>query len=288
MKKIIYIKDSPILYTNQRGRNISSDECKVFDDEEINKIYASSLRLEKFIFDWRRGESIRQAYFDLYSSLKGADSPNFSNRVFISRRVRGYILEFDLFLNHWKKYLTEKLNNGGELYQAIVSKMFDTNDSYALICAFRNYLVHSNDLDHHINISFDGVRILVNRDYILSDFNWPEAKRELLKRQNEEIDLIKAIKESFEAIGEIQSAFLDLIITDELKNDCVFLNEMHKKVSLINGKVFYSIEMKDNELGNSKEQGIPLDVGYVEINWDMYNKILNKEKSELLSSLTGK
>lgn len=273
MKKLMYLKDDPILYSNETNRKLPMEEYNLFNDDTLNKIFTSSLKIDYFGEDWYRGHAVVQACKELFSDISKIRYPGLENKVLISRRVRGYILEFDLFLKHWEKYLIDKCEDGAELYKKYTHNAFDTNESYALICAFRNYMVHCNDIIHHINISFEGIRILVNRDFVLNDYDWTGAKKKLLKRQREEIDLLKAIRDSFEEIGRLQSVFIDRFITTDIISSCEYLQDIHNRLALINAKAFYIFDFNDIENKNAYQN-----VGYIELNWKLYDAILKKKE----------
>jgi len=137
----------------------------------------------------------------------------------------------------------------------------------------RNYLVHSSDVLHGEHIGVDGFRIWADRDILLKDIDWPKAKKELLERQEKQIDLLSVATKSLPVINEVHEQFLDYLIDEQIKQDIEYLNEAAKKTILINSQTWYIFSFKGIE--NVKDpmiiggvSGIGLD--YWQLNWMGY------------------
>lgn len=163
-----------------------------------------------------------------------------------------------------------------KVFSNITHKEFDSCEAYALVCTFRNYLVHSSDIMHGQHKGFDGMKIWADRDFIIKDFKWPKAKRELLEKQEKRIDLVKVIQESFSAVERVHNAALELLIDNQVKEDCNYLCSCAAKTVLINATDWFVFDSKSIELVNIPPciGGVPgMGVDYYRLNWSGYKAI---------------
>lgn len=129
---------------------------------------------------------------------------------------------------------------------------------------------------HGQHKGFDGMKIWADRDFILNDFNWPKAKRELLEKQEKRIDLVKVIQESFPAVERVHNAALELLIDKQVKEDCDYLCKCAYKTTLINATGWFVFDFKGTESVNMPPYigGVPgLGIDYFRLNWNTYKTI---------------
>lgn len=226
--QVCYMAGEPIQHPGARGRELPLKECNYFSELEAVHMYLSAQRIEGFFDHVMREQSFHEAYDELMEVWKDESI----SHIRLERRIRSYILEVDIFLKHWEKFLGHigKSND----YKRITSQKFDSNDAYALTCTLRNYLVHSGDLIHGKHVDFKERKIFADRKRILKDISWPKAKKELISRQEKQIDLIALAENSFPVFEEVHYELLKLLVNKQLVDDCDYLLSMEPRTILVN------------------------------------------------------
>jgi len=74
------------------------------------------------------------------------------------------------------------------------------------------FSVHSSDVIHGQNFRFNGMKLWVDRNFVVLDFSWSKAKREIMKRQEAQIELIKMTQESLSVIENVHDQLMCLLI----------------------------------------------------------------------------
>lgn len=269
MKQILYMAGKPIKHLGIEGRELPLRTAPEFNNIECEHIFTAAGRMENFINHISRFNSVVDSFNEFLDALEGDAS-----HELIERRIRGYILEVDILLKHWEKFLGHR--GKGEDFKNITRKEFDGCEAYALVCTFRNYLVHSSDIMHGQHKGFDGIKIWADRDFVLKDFKWPAAKKDLLKKQEKKIDLVKVIQESFAAVDRVHNAALELLIDEQVKEDCSYLCKCAAKTILVNSTDWFVFDFKGPE-----NVYMPNDIGcvsgigadYYRLNWNAYKAI---------------
>lgn len=256
----------PIKHPEIEGRELPLRPAPEFSSVECEHIFMSAGRMENFINHILRFNSVTEAYAEFLAAVE-----NDARHEVLERRIRSYILEVDILLKHWEKFLSHKGKK--KAFENITHKEFDSCEAYALICTFRNYLVHSSDIMHGQHKGFDGMKIWADRDSIIKDFNWPKAKRELLEKQEKRIDLVEVLEASFPAVDRVHNAALELLIDNQVKEDCDYLCSCAAKTVLINATDWFVFDFKGIESVNMPPYigGVPgLGLDYFRLNWNGY------------------
>lgn len=269
MKQILYMDGVPIKHPGVAGRELPLKPAIEFNSIECEHIFMAAGRIENFLNHVSRFNSVKDSFREFFEAVEG-NCPH----ILLERRIRGYILEVDILLKHWEKFLVNKGKKKD--FENITHKEFDGCEAYALICTFRNYLVHSSDIMHGQHKGFDGMRIWADRDYIINDFNWSKAKRKLLEKQEKRIDLVSVLESSFPAVSRVHNAALELLIDKQVKEDCDYLCECSYKTSLIKATDWFIFDFKGIESVNMPPYiGGVLGLGadYLRLNWNGYKAI---------------
>lgn len=272
---VVYMKENPVQHKGKTGREVNFEDSKLFTEPEIEKIFQAAGKIEVFFEDIFRNESFNEAAQELFEACDNLHSPDEMRSLRIKRYVRSCILEADIFLKHWERYMRHREVGDGNVFKQITSEIYDTNEAYAILCILRNYLVHSNDVVHGVHIGFDGLKIWTDRDIVLRDIEWSKAKKELLQRQEKKIDLLKVIKDSNDALNIIHDSMLSKIVTDELKEQCEFLVNMGKKTVMINSDVWFVFRFTGDE-ENKENIALGLGVDYYQLYWNRYRAVWEK------------
>lgn len=266
--QVYYMAGSPFQHPDVRGRELPLKPCNYFSELEAVHLFLSAQRLEGFFEHEMREQSFHEAFDELMEDWKD----NATSHIRMERRIRSYILEIDIFLKHWEKFLGHI--GKSDDYTRITSQKFDSNDAYALVCTLRNYLVHSGDLIHRKHVDFKDRKIFAERDFILHDFSWPCAKKALISRQEKYIDLIQLAENSFPACEEVHHELLKLLVNQQLKDDCNYMLSMQPRTILVNATKWVVIK----DMGTDLIQNLPGHIGVVpgigvdiqEIIWNKY------------------
>lgn len=269
MKQILYMAGKPIKHPGVEGRELPLRPAPEFNAFECEHIFMAAGRMEKFINYIARFNSVADSFREFLEAVE-----NDAGHELLERRIRSYILEVDILLKHWEKFFGHR--GKGEDFKNIMHKEFDSCEAYALICIFRNYLVHSSDIMHGQHKGFDGIKIWADRDLILNDYKWSAAKKELLKKQDKKIDLIKVIQETFPSVDRIHNAALELLIDKQVKEDCDYLCKCTARTILINATDWFVFDFKGHELVNMPSiiGGVPgIGLDYYRLNWNAYKAI---------------
>lgn len=270
--QVFYLKGKPIQHPGVLGRELPMVKSALFTSEEADKMFHTALIMDKLFNNLFRTHSIEEAYSELKIQVTGIKGPNPERDRRIIRRVRSYILEYDIFLKHWEKYFADCVEDGKQKYREVVSNEFDNNDAYALMCTLRNYLAHSDDIVHGQHIGFDNFKIWASWDRLIQDLDWPKAKKELLQRQPEKIDILQLIDDSLPPIKEVHEKFMDFLLTEKVKESWYYLNQMYGRTIPIKASAWYVFDFKGQELvPGCPTKGVGAD--YIELNWQGYRAV---------------
>lgn len=270
---IVFMKSKPIQYEGMNGRELPIEDCKLFTDDEAENIYEKAGKMERFFEDIFRNETFNEVARELFEICPKVQSSGEIISFRIKTYVRSYILEADIFIKHWERYMIRKGESYKDKFKEISSEIYDNNEAYALLSILRNYLVHSNDVIHGVHIGFDGLKIWTDRDALLNDIQWSKGKRELLERQEKKIDLLRVIKESMISLNDLHDMLLNNIITEDLRNDCKYLVEMRKRILLFNVYAWAAFKFTERK---SDLDISPLGIDYRPLNWNGYKAIYDK------------
>lgn len=266
---IVYMNGNPIHIPDEYGRELPFEECKLFTESEAEQMIEASGYMEMFLEDIFRNESVNEALRDLLEVCKDIHGPDQIKKLRVKRHVRSYILEADIFIKHWERYMCRKGDVFKQLFKDATNTIYDENEAYALLCILRNYLVHSNDVVHGVHIGVDRFKIWVDRDVLLRDIEWSRGKRELLNKQEKQIDLLKIALASVDALNEIHDRLLQSIITKELRRKCEFLVNMSNRIVLFRPMDWYAIRFTGQNQNDARYiSGVGID--YCKLNWGGY------------------
>ena len=94
----------PIVSTDphNRGRLV---QCELFSKEETNDICNAAIVMERFFIEMDRISAITEALKEFKNGLANLVSNNPYDIAQIERRLKSYLNEFHIFLDHWKKHI---------------------------------------------------------------------------------------------------------------------------------------------------------------------------------------
>lgn len=223
------------------GRNLGSlIEFNRFSEEQINAILTSAQKMDALLFHAGRITPVTEAYREFASLLVLVIERKVGlQQAPFEKNLNSYISQFDMYKNHWEKYIKTTLmkNNPSkshlmeDVFVCETHASFDSKTGYALACCIRDFMTHSNSIIDHIGTSTDGLRITMQRDRLLNDFNWNQTKRGLIGSQNEELNLINIVAESYGELLRINESLLDAMLDGEIANCCEILMAAYKVIT---------------------------------------------------------
>ncbi len=255
MYKLCY--EQPIVPT------MKSDYTPVIHNAD--SIYSAVKVLAKFQMNVDRILYVESAYQDFVFLKEETDTPTRQGQIALERRARSYFLEFEIFLDHWKKYIANhpRKEEFKTLFNQLTHDAFDTSDDYAMTIIIRNYVTHSAGI---IQGTFWGSNNKVfevgcSKDILLSDSTFNNTKKEIIKRQPAQfISLHPIMRGSLEKLKEIQDSLIRFQIDKEIINAA---NAVREAIEIIKKqgqqKHWFFIDENGPELMTVDKDGKPIE-----------------------------
>lgn len=205
-------------------------KCEIFTSEEVQSISDAATVLERLFDNLNRLDGAKDAYQEFKTELESLVSNDSFALATVDRRFRAYVFEWKLFLDHWKKYIDDgaqtmhwKNQSGAEkyitayqeLYKYVTSTIYDGCEEYVLATAIRNHVVHANNVVYGAHIGLDRNKVFISRDTLLSESNISASQRDVIKKQDELIDLAVVAEKSLKAAETVMEELLNFQIDDE-------------------------------------------------------------------------
>lgn len=107
-------------------------QCNLFNEAEVKSLSSAIAIMEKLFLNMDRSIAADEACKEFVEELKGLSSDNKYGIAKVDRRFRAYVMEFRMFLDHWKKYISDikKTDNHycsayEQLFCDITSEVYD-------------------------------------------------------------------------------------------------------------------------------------------------------------------
>ena len=246
-------------------RNKELKEYTLIPNEGKEKLFASAQKANKFLQDNGRFFSVIDAFEDIEKLNKNFTGVDRRWQFYISRKVRSYFLEVDIYLKHLERY-TGKLGKGDK-FKKITSKAYDENKYYAMAYILRNYISHAQDAIHEMQWDHSGYKLWVYQSKLLNDIKISNSGRQIINEFSEKIDLFEIIYSSYESLMQVHESILNLLLSVEIKDALLFLNEIYDNNEFANNSSFY-ICRSDSPLPINPQE--KLDFAVQNLYWDDY------------------
>lgn len=161
---------------------------------------------------------VEDAYEDFIVFKTAVTVPAIASDMALERKARSFFLEFEIFLDHWNKYMSWHGKKEGfkTVFEEATHNAFDSSDDYALASMLRNYIAHNADV---IQGKFWGggmYDVGCSKDVLLADDSFSKTKKEIIKRQPAKlISLTPIMKGALEKLREIHQKFMSFDFGDE-------------------------------------------------------------------------
>jgi len=155
---------------------------------------------------------VEDSYNDFLKYKETITHPNLHSDITLERKARAYFNEFDIFLDHWKKYMSfrDKKNEFSSVFDKETHEAFDNSSDYALATIIRNYAAHQADV---IQGKFWGGKnyydVGCSKSVLLQDKSLNETKRKVVQDQPAQfISLSPIMRNSLIELKAMHQVFL--------------------------------------------------------------------------------
>lgn len=177
---LYYLQSQPITDENGQIRNqISPIKCDLFTEDEIFRIDVSAQVMKRLFKNLNRSSAARLAYKEFISEADNIKSDNYDAIQQVDRRFRSFILEWNLYFEHWKTYINELndsvftdefVNGYKKLFKSLMQESYKNKD-FVIAHVIRNYIAHANDVVQRAHINSDGNEYNVSQASLESFLN---------------------------------------------------------------------------------------------------------------------
>lgn len=231
---------------DQHGnRGLTWKQCHLFNPEEEEAILQAAPILYIFLGNLERLEATKEAYTEFKNELHSLQSDNRFNISRVDRRFRAYVMEWRLFLDHWKKYIddgaqTRSWPDGEEkqqyvegfkkLYVDATTEAYENSAEYVIAYAIRNHVSHAANCIYAAHVGCDGNRVVISRDALLSEHNVSKSQREAIKGQDKYIDLEWVADGSMSAMQKVMETLVGYQIGSDVVNATIVLVGAYERI----------------------------------------------------------
>ena len=187
-----------------------------FDINALLEANSILLRCQKIYNQIKYVEDAYKEFIDYKATVR---VPAIETNMALERKARSFFLEFDIFLDHWNKYMSYrgKKEEFKDVFEKATHDAFDSSDNYALAAMLRNYIAHSSDV---IQGQFwggnDVYDVGCSKDVLLADSTFNKTKKAIIKRQPAQfISLTPIMTGALEKLREIHKVFLEFDFGEE-------------------------------------------------------------------------
>ncbi len=200
-------------------------------------------------------ETAYQDYLELKDSLRDYTR---INQINLERKARSFFVEFDIFLNRWKRFISkhprkEEYNN---IYKQVTQDAFDHSDDYAIATILRNYAVHFAGIIQGTTWGSTYYNVGFFKYELLKDYSINNTKREILDRQPTDFVQLDPIMEGvLKKLKEIQKALLTFVIDTDVKNAMITVADVIKKIKEYGDKEWFFFDDDGQRLTTTYKDG---------------------------------
>ena len=254
---------------------ITQDINGVIDAHQIIK---QRLKVMSFI------DYVEDSYHDFEDYRNTLTHPNLHNDIALERKARSFFIEFDIFHDHWKKYMS--FRNRKEEFDDVFTKethdAFDSNDQYALATIIRNYAAHQSDVIQGRFWGNNTYDVGASKGVLLDDKKLNATKRNIINKQPAQfISLSPIMRSALETLKAIHLAFLKFDIDDkDIKAARTISNIINSiKDKDLSEKRLYFVNSVRTPLTVYSADNIPLETVYateqIPFDWKEYTHVLD-------------
>ena len=223
----------PIINGHQ-SREMIPEEADVSSDD-VQRLKIAIDRLRNLVANVYRINAAKDAAQEYHVSLASLNSDNIEAMLTLDRKLRSYVIEYDMFLDYWEAYIAHHKRIDGssdeqliieykKLFGDLTHKNYDEHVEYQLLDMIRNQTAHVQSPVNHIHIGVDGNEAFSCRDVLLSKCKSGENKKRILHNQPEEIALSPIVDVTVKCLQEIHDGLIDFQIDDLVAEECKYIS----------------------------------------------------------------
>ena len=231
--------------TDEKGNHgLIWTRCTLFNEEEEDAIQEAGRILDRFFINVERMNAVIEAYQEFINDLHSLNSGGRDEIARLDRRFRAYVMEWRLFLDHWKKYIEDGAQTEGwsenekndyieafkKLYDTVTKAAYESIQEYVVANPIRNHVVHANNSIYHAHVGVDGNQACISRDALLNDHHISASQREIVEKLDEQIDLEWVADGSLKAMQEVNEAFIRYQIDSDVITATVALVGAYERI----------------------------------------------------------
>lgn len=208
------------------------------DDQTLNLATQANARIVQLLRHYSYMESLSECVKELDEARKKMREPQEIQSRRIERKVRSYLSEYRVLLDHWDHAFSKK-SAEYHIMKKVTSEMYDTNKEYGFVYHLRNYAVHCGNVVHRISASMDSPDInpYCSKDYLLQHYKeWKSYDIAFLKNQKDYFELMPILKESFIAVQKINDQMMDLLLNQGTIDDCKLIEELFQRIRTLHAE----------------------------------------------------
>ena len=208
------------------------EQCKIFTPEEVERIEKAAVVMERLFENLFRLDAAKEAFQEYKDQLKFTTSGHSSERAVADRRFRAFILEWKLFLDHWKNYI----ENGAQTkywadksdaekyiaaYKLLYKDLIDEAekcDAFVVAWAIRNHVAHADNAISWFPVDQNGAKALIAKSVLLERCNADRRaqwQKDAIERQPDMIDLTAVGEQALAEADKIMEGLLQFQIDDD-------------------------------------------------------------------------
>ncbi len=223
--------------------------------------------------------------YNEYAEYKNTvSSPSYKTDIALEIRARSFFLEFDIFLDHWSKYMS--FRNKKTSFKMVLDKethaAFDSSDAYALAAIIRNYAAHYGDIIQGKFWGGNKYDVGCSKDVLLDDKKLSQTKRDIINRQPAQlISFSPIMQESLVKLKQMHETFLRFDIDQEDRESAITIRNFISTIDNLGmlEKRLYFVNQQKLPVTTCHPDGTPIETilatEYKEFNWKDYSHVID-------------
>ena len=263
---------------------VKSEDIPVDFISDIDELMQANSVILRCLRTFNHIKYIESAYDDFLSFKKTVTHPAIETDIELEVKARSFFLEFEIFLDHWKKYMSRrgKKEEFKPVFDKATHDAFDSSDDYAMATMLRNYIAHNSEV---IQGKFWGGQgtcdVGSSMDLLLSDPSFSKTKKEIIKRQPAQfISLTPVMRGGLEKLREIHKIFMDFDFSEEDVDAAKVVNEAITAIkdAGLESRHFRFVNSEKSVVSTYTAEGKPIETvwatEYHDFNWQDYEEVL--------------
>lgn len=228
-------------------KSLHWEQCKIFSPDEVDNINKAAVVMERLFENLFRLDAAKEAFQEYKDQLSSTTSGHSQEKAIADRRFRAFILEWKLFLDHWKNYIengaqtkywsdrsdAEKYVNAyKQLYEDLIDAA-EKCDAFVVAWAIRNHVAHADNAISWFPVDQNGAKALIAKSVLLERCNTDRRaqwQKSAIERQPDMIDLTAIGEQALAEADKIMEGLLQFQIDDDNTAAAVTLLEAEKRI----------------------------------------------------------